>query len=230
MTTPLLLLHGAIGSSAQLLPLKTLLQNDHDVRIFDFPGHGGKPFPAEPFSIRLFAESVLEWMDEMNFPSVDFFGYSMGGYVALYIARHHPERVGKIITLATKFGWDEATAQKEVKMLNPEKIAEKVPKFAEALQSRHTPLDWKEVLQKTAAMMLALGKQPELSPEDFQSIRTPVLLTVGDSDTMVTREETEAVHRLIPGAQFQLLTGTPHPIEQVEEGRVEELVSAFLRN
>jgi pimeloyl-ACP methyl ester carboxylesterase len=230
MTTPLLLLHGAIGSSAQLLPLNVLLEKDRAVHVFDFPGHGGKEFPSELFSIRLFAESVVEWMDKQDFPRVDIFGYSMGGYVALYMARHFPERVGKIVTLATKFGWDEATAEKEVKMLNPEKIAEKVPKFAEALQTRHAPLDWKKVLEKTATMMLALGKRPELSPEDFKAIHTPILLSVGDRDTMVSKEETETVHQLIPGAQFQLLPDTPHPIEQVDAARIQGLISGFIPN
>lgn len=229
MTTPLLLLHGAIGSSAQLLPLKTLLEKDHPVHVFDFPGHGGKAFPAEPFSIRLFAESVLAWMDEQRFSRVDIFGYSMGGYVALYIARHHPGRVGKIVTLATKFAWDEITAQKEVKMLDPGKIAEKVPKFAEALQTRHAPLDWKEVLGKTAAMMLELGRQPELSPEDFAAIHTPVLLSAGDRDTMVSKEETEAVRQMIPGSQFELLPDTPHPIEQTDITRIQELISRLIK-
>ena len=54
----------------------------------------------------------------------------MGGYVALQLANKHPKYVQKIITLGTKFAWDKETAAKEVKMLNPEKIEEKIPAFA----------------------------------------------------------------------------------------------------
>ena len=43
----------------------------------------------------------------------DIFGYSMGGYVALHAARRHPERIGSIMTLGTKFAWDTPTAEKE---------------------------------------------------------------------------------------------------------------------
>lgn len=224
MSSPLLLLHGAIGAADQLTFLEALPQNSF---AFDFPGHGGKAFPAA-FSIRAFAESVLRWMDEKGFATVDIFGYSMGGYVALYLARHYPERVGKIFTLATKFAWDEATAAKEVKMLNPEKIAEKVPKFAAALEKRHAPLDWKEVLQRTADLMLALGKKPELTQEDFAAITHPVLLSVGDRDTMVSIEETMQVYRSLSNAQLLVFPNTVHPIEQINLQQLLPALELFL--
>lgn len=224
MSNPLLILHGAIGASDQLKKLQSAFPGS---LLFDFPGHGGKAFPAEAFSIRMFAESVLQWMDEKQIAKADFFGYSMGGYVALYLARHYPGRVGKIMTLGTKFAWDETTSAKEVKMLDPGKIAEKVPEFAAALEKRHAPLDWKELLSRTASMMLALGKNPELNDADFAEIKTPVLLTVGDSDTMVGIEETLYVFRKIGGAQFAVHPGTPHPIEQVEVERLVEMGKRF---
>ena len=224
-STPLLLLHGAIGASDQLMPLQAQFPG---ALLFDFPGHGGTTFP-EAFSIPVFAEAVLRRMDELQIAQSDFFGYSMGGYVALYLARHQPERVGKIVTLATKFAWDEATAQKEVKLLDPQKIAEKVPKLAAALEKRHAPNDWKLVLQRTAEMMLALGKEPSLKEEDFKQITHPVLLSVGDRDTIVSLEETIAVFRALPNARLAVHPDTPHPVEQVDVERVAAVAMNLLR-
>jgi pimeloyl-ACP methyl ester carboxylesterase len=85
----------------------------------DLAGHGGKPFPAEPFSMKLFAEGLLAFMDREHLDKVSIFGYSMGGYVGMYVAKHHPERIDKVVTLATKFHWDEAIATKEIQMLDP---------------------------------------------------------------------------------------------------------------
>jgi pimeloyl-ACP methyl ester carboxylesterase len=51
----------------------------------------------------------------------------MGGYVALKTAVLHPGRIEAIVTLGTKFHWDPENASNEVRMLNPEKIEEKVP-------------------------------------------------------------------------------------------------------
>lgn len=225
---PLLLLHGAIGSSEQLKPLHAeLLQRGLDAHLFDFTGHGGREIPDTPFSIALFAEEVVRWMDGQGYSSVDIFGYSMGGYVALYLAKHYPERVGKILTVATKFGWDVPTAQKEVKMLDPEKIAEKVPKFAAVLEKRHAPADWKTVLGKTAEMMLAMGAEPPLKEEDFRAVGHHVGLCIGENDNMVSLDETLAVVRLLANGSSVVLPQTPHPVEQMNMEMLAGIAQSF---
>ena len=123
---PLILLHGALGSAAQLDQLSGLLKPCYSCCTLNFSGHGGTPMP-DAFSIGLFAGDVLRFMAASNIEKADFFGYSMGGYVALYLAANHPERVGKIITLATKFAWTPESASREIRMLDPQKIAKKIP-------------------------------------------------------------------------------------------------------
>ena len=213
---PLLLLHGAIGSSVQLKPLYTeLLNSGFEAHLFDFAGHGGRPMPDQPFSIALFAEEVISWMNEKQIAAIDIFGYSMGGYVALYMAKYYPDRVGKILTVATKLEWSIEIAERERRMLNPEKIMEKVPKFAEVLAARHAPADWKEVLIRTGKMMTEMGVDNPLMDSDFSAIDNKVLLCVGDKDTMVSGDETEHVSHLIANSGMKVLSETPHPIEQM---------------
>ena len=138
----------------------------------------------------------------------------MGGYVALYLAKKYPDKVEKVITLATKFHWDETTAEKEIKMLNADKIEEKLPAFAQTLKERHAPNDWKELLAKTAAMLTEMGKDNPLKLEDYQSLNLPVMVTIGDRDKMITLEETLAVYKALPDARMCMLPETQHPIEQ----------------
>jgi pimeloyl-ACP methyl ester carboxylesterase len=226
MKTPLILLHGAIGASDQLVPFQKELGKN--VHVLDFPGHGGKAMPDEPFSIRLFARSVVEHMDKKKIQVADFFGYSMGGYVALFLARHYPERVGRVVTLSTKFAWSEAIAENEIKLLDAEKIKEKVPKFADALEQRHKPVRWEEVLSKTAEMMKNLGSKPELQREDLLAINCPVLVAVGDHDTMVSIAETQEAYEALKDGQFAVLPGTPHPIAQMNPEKVLGLIHGFL--
>jgi len=211
----ILLLHGAIGSSAQLEKLQESLQGHYNVHTFNFPGHGGMALP-DAFSIPLFAQAVKHYLQEQRVGRVTIIGYSMGGYVALYLAKHHPELVENIITLATKFEWNEAIAAKESKMLQPEVIEQKLPDFAKTLEVRHAPQSWKQVMEKTKEMLLALGQQNALSLEDYASIQTPVQLLIGDRDKMVSLEETVAVYKQLPHAQLGVLPATPHPIEQVD--------------
>lgn len=223
----IILLHGAIGSKEQLEPLAGLLKNSYDVYTLNFSGHGGAPFNTD-FSIEKFSNELLHFMDAEQIGSANIFGYSMGGYVAMYLAKHYPERVNKIITLATKFHWDEAVAAKELKMLDADVIEQKVPAFAAQLKSRHAPNDWRDVLAKTKQMLTGLGRRNRLDLDDYRTITQVSLLLLGDQDKMVTKEETISVSEALLKGAFQSLPSTPHPIEQVDETVVGKIISDFL--
>lgn len=222
----IILLHGAIGAASQLQPLADALSAHYHVHSLNFDGHGGEPLPDE-FSIARFATQTAQWLQAQQLQSVTILGYSMGGYVALYMARHWPQLVGRIITLGTKFHWDEPTAARETQMLIPEKIAQKLPAFAQTLQQRHAPQNWQEVLTHTAAMMHHMGAHPPLTTDDYPHIACPTLLMLGDRDKMVSTAETLHVYSHLQQAQLAILPGTPHPIEQVDAALVSYMVQRF---
>lgn len=223
-----ILLHGAIGASSQLNALKEKLSADYTVYSFDFEGHGGRASDND-FSIELFVQNTLDFMEENQIGSATFFGYSMGGYVALKLAATHPGKVKSITTYGTKFDWTPEAAEKETKMMNPEKIEEKVPAFAQSLKELHYPLDWKENMKKTAAMMLALGNQPALSSTDIKSIRVPVNLCLGDQDQMVTQEETKNISDQISDSSFHLIADSAHPIYNADLDQLTKILSGSVK-
>jgi pimeloyl-ACP methyl ester carboxylesterase len=220
---PVLLLHGALGSKTQLEPLKSLLESKgRTVYLMNFSGHSGSPF-SNTFGIETFADDVEDYLDQNAISQVDIFGYSMGGYVALWFAYLNPEKVGKIVTLGTKFDWSIESAAHETKKLNAEKIEEKIPAFARILQHRHAPNDWKELLSKTAVMMTGLGAKPLLTPAILSSLKNEIHILLGDQDDMADRSYSEEVSLMLPNASFSLLSQTPHPIEKVNLAPVVDL-------
>lgn len=225
----IILLHGAIGSKAQLQPLVHELGSAFQVHTFNFSGHGGQAFPSQPFSIPLFSQELLQFIHANHIPEPHVFGYSMGGYAAMYMARHHAGVIGKLVTLATKFYWDEAVAAKEITMLNAATIQQKLPAFATQLQQRHAPNDWTVLLDKTKDLLTGLGKHNALQPEDYTAIQTPCRLLLGDRDKMVTLEETVAVYKQLPAAQLGVLPGTPHAFEQVNIQHLAQLITDFTK-
>ncbi|MCI0448924.1 MAG: alpha/beta fold hydrolase [Chlorobi bacterium] len=223
----LLLLHGAIGAKSQFAEIEKSLANNFTVNSINFSGHGGKDIPSEPFSIELFANDVLNWLDDNKISRINIFGYSMGGYVGLYLAKNNPEKIGKVFTLATKFKWSVEISSREIKMLDSSKIKEKVPKFAGELKNRHGG-DWEIVLEKTRDMMINLGKENTLTIDDYSLIENEVLVGIGDRDKMVTIEETGDVYSRLKNGRLLVLPNTPHPLEQVSVERlVYELKSFF---
>lgn len=225
---PILILHGALGSASQMKPLAILLSSEFKVYTLDFSGHGNNPSTSK-FSIDLFAKDVLRFIEENDITEpVSIFGYSMGGYVALYMASLWPSKINQIYTLATKFDWNENSAKKESGFLNPILIEEKVPKFATMLAQRHGESDWKENCNKTAELMLSLGKQPVLNKSNLNQIQHTCIISVGDLDKMVHIEETQQVAKELNNATFVLHKNMDHPFEKLDYNYLsKELVSFF---
>lgn len=222
----LLLLHGALGTEKQLLPLKEALQNDFQVYTLTFEGHG--PYQSDnEFSISLFSQNVIDFMAGKGMKSAHLFGYSMGGYVALQLAIERPDLVNRIVTYGTKFLWNKTAAEKEVKMLHPDTILEKVPKYAEYLQRIHGS-NWKEVLHQTARMMLKLGDYPHLTAKELLKIDQAVLICLGDKDQMVTLEESIKTVERLKNGELKLLKDFVHPLEQINAGELAQWIRQFI--
>ena len=216
MKPNLILLHGALGSSVQFQPVAEKLKDRFTIHTFNLSGHGGLEIPSV-FSIDLFVRDTLRYLDHANLEKADFFGYSMGGYVALQLALQHPERARKILTLGTKFLWNPEAAAKEVRMMNPEIIEQKVPNFAATLADRHAPADWKVVMRATAAMMTELGDGHALTNEEFTRIHQPVMVCIGREDHMVTLDESRITAETLPNGQLKIIDDFRHPLEAVDQ-------------
>lgn len=224
----IILLHGAIGASDQLLPLANALTAlGYHIEMMDFAGHGQKELPDQ-LSITLFAEELKQFIIDQKLEQPHVFGYSMGGYVALFLASTEWNGLGKIITLGSKFHWTPDIAQKEIKMLDSKIISEKVPKFAESLKSRHGE-KWENVLSKTADLMLSLGCDNVLTDELIQRIQNEVWIGLADQDSMVSLEETRHVLSQLNHGSMYMLPNTKHPIETVNLNLLGSIISSFVQ-
>jgi pimeloyl-ACP methyl ester carboxylesterase len=213
MARPILLLHGALGDARQFAPVLDLLA-ERNVLPVNFSGHGGTPLP-ELFSINGFVRETLDAMDEHRIETADILGYSMGGYVALQLARDHPDRAGRIITIGTKFNWTPEEAAGEVRMMNPDVIEQKIPAFAAMLAARHAPEDWKTIMRRTAEMMTRLGHGEAMTDADFARVPHLVLVCRGSADHMVHEAESVRTASALPHGQFRELPGLKHPLESI---------------
>ena len=227
MKEKLLLLHGALGSNVQFDELKEKLVSHFDVFDFNFAGHGGLPI-QEPFTIDRFVENTLDFLDQSGLNTVNIFGYSMGGYVALKLAHDSPGRANKIITLGTKFRWNPESAARDVRMMNPEVIEQKIPAYAATLQARHQPEDWKRIMLLTAEMMTALGDGGAMTQEEFNSIDHEVLVCIGTEDHMVSREESAETAGYLKSGNLKIIEGFKHPLEALDKDILAEICVKFL--
>lgn len=174
-----------------------------------------------------FADQLHGLFETHQLKEPHVFGYSMGGYAALCYALRYPSRIRSILTLATKFNWTRDTAREESKMLIPENIEKKVPRFAAHLASLHGADKWKDLVSAMAEMMIDLGDNPRLTAENYGQLSVPVQLMVGDRDNMVSIEETLAASRQIPDARLAVLPAVQHPLEKVRPRFLLDFVNDF---
>ncbi len=221
-TPEILILHGALGSAAQMRPIADALTSLGATRVLEFPGHGDTLLDGCPFTLGGFTD----WLDAQlgdSRPAV--FGYSMGGYVALALESRAPGRFTSITTLGTKFEWTPENAEREASRLDPAVIAEKVPKFAAVLEARHAgALGWEAVLGHTAALLRDAGREPLLTAERLVRVGCPVTLAVGAKDDAVDAAETARVAAQLGNGAARTLEGVGHPIERAPVEMVVELV------
>jgi pimeloyl-ACP methyl ester carboxylesterase len=224
LSRTLVILHGALGSAAQMEPVAAAFEPPWLPVLIEFPGHGATPRGTVPFTI----EGLAAWLGpELTARGLDrpvVFGHSMGGYVALAVEAAAPGTFAAVVTLGTKFAWTPDGAARDAERLDPVRLAAKVPQFAALLAERHAGAGgWEQVLGGTAGLLRAVGAAAPLTPEVLARVRIPVILGVGENDDTVTVEETQAAARALSGRAV-ILPGVPHPIERVPTGTIVGLV------
>ena len=226
--TSIILLHGALGTSRDLDPIITVLnEKGLETHTFNFSGHGhGAAEPSE-FRIDFFARDLEEYIKKHELENPIVFGYSMGGYVALYHkANYEDSPIKMIFTYGTKFNWSEQAVLKELPMLNPDHLSEKFPAFVEILKEKHGER-WKQLLKSTAHMMQHLEKLDGLTKEDMAEINIPVFLILGAQDRMVTTEETNLAQSWLHYSQVKTLSHSKH---ELERSNLREMANIIIDN
>ena len=223
-----LLLHGALGAAASMVPLAERLAPHFTVHGMDFAGHGAASAPEEPLSVDLLTAQVAAYVADHGLAPARIFGYSLGGYVALHLAATRPELVARVATLATKMAWTPEVSMQMARQFDVATIRAKAPRFADALAAMHTGAGWEALLGATRTMLDDLGANPRLTPEVLATISQPVRLGVGDRDVTVSIEETLAAMRTLPAAELEVHPATPHALDRVDLDRLSRSVVAFL--
>ncbi|MFN5982132.1 MAG: alpha/beta fold hydrolase [Fluviicola sp.] len=222
----LVLLHGALGSDANLTQIAQLLSTEYSVYPFCFSGHGNKDF-SNNFGIDQFSEELQQFISENKLEQPTVFGFSMGGYVALKLEAKLPGTFEKIITLGTKFDWTVASSEKEASLLNPSVLEEKVPAYAAYLKQLHGD-SWEELVGKTAQMMLEMGQHPPLSSSDLKNITCPVICGRGENDKMVRADETIEIVNQLANGTYEEVPKWIHPIERLDADELAKWIKTFI--
>ncbi len=99
----LLLLHGG-GLDSALLSYGTImgiLGEKYHVIAPDLPGYGESDKPKAPYTIEWYLEFLDDLIEVLGFNKINLGGLSLGGGIALGYSLKYPEKINKLILIAT---------------------------------------------------------------------------------------------------------------------------------
>ena len=100
---PLILIHGLSGSSRWWIRNIPALAEHYQVYLIDLPGFGSMRHFSQRFVLDEVASGIARWMEAVGIQQAHLVGHSMGGYICLWIAAHHPNQV-KCMVLVSPAG------------------------------------------------------------------------------------------------------------------------------
>ena len=102
---PIVLFNGASDSmDAWDLSFLTEISSNHTVIAFDQRGIGNSTVGSKPYTYLQLANDTAGLLDALNIPKADVMGYSLGGHIAQAFTLSYPDKVNRLILVATTCG------------------------------------------------------------------------------------------------------------------------------
>ena len=210
---PVILLHGNGEDSSYFLhQMKPFAQHFRVIAI-DTRGHGKSPRGDRPFTIRQFAEDLLDFMNQHAIEKAHILGFSDGGNIAMVFALAHPERVERLILNGANL--DASGVKRKIQI--PIEIGYRVARLFARISSK---------AKKNAEMLGLMVNDPNVKPEELSRIQCPTLIVAGDKD-MIKNQHTRLIAQSIPGAELSIIPGNHFVANQHPEA-FNEVVLRFL--
>ncbi|MHB1132042.1 MAG: alpha/beta fold hydrolase [Chloroflexota bacterium] len=205
---PLVLLHGALATIeacfGQLLPT---FARTRQVIALEQQAHGRTADIDRPLTVDQMTEDTAALLRQLGVAQADLFGYSLGGAIAMEVARRYPELVRRLVfaggaSYSLEGQYSELT--EGMQQMKPEDLDGSVWQQAYAKVAPR-PENWHALVAKNATVDDDL---PIWTPDDLRALRAPTLLIIGDAD-IVRPEHVVEMFRLLGGGVVGDLVGLP---------------------
>ncbi|HZX71145.1 MAG TPA: alpha/beta hydrolase [Rhodanobacter sp.] len=202
--SPVLLLHGSLGSSDDWGHQVAALAAHHTVIVMDSRGQGRSTRDARPFSYDLMADDVVALLDKLGIAKVDVVGWSDGANIGLDLAMRHPARIGKLFAFGANANVSGMSGDPEKQPIFPLVMARMSADYA---RLSPTPKMFEALAGQMSTMW---ATEPDWSDAQLAAITSPVWIVDGDHEEFIKREHTEHLAATIPGAGLLILPDVSH--------------------
>jgi pimeloyl-ACP methyl ester carboxylesterase len=235
---PVVCLHGFCQSSAYWAPtLDRIAQHGVQALAPDLPGFGHSASAPGPYTMIGMADAVVRALDARGFERIRLVGGSMGGVVAQQLVLRHPERVERLLLVATgavmgdpaaglakakvmaALPWDDAAVVPIV-----DGFFYRRPDDAEIARLRGIALS----ASHAAAVEAARSNAENDTVGELAKIRVPTLIVQGRHDRARTPEHGALMRDRIAGSTLEVIEDAGHTPQLEQPQAFHALALPFL--
>ena len=240
---PLVLVHGLADDHRAWRRAVADLMLGHRAVMYDLRGHGETTLGSPDGTLRQLGDDLVALLDALGLARVDIAGFSLGGTIAMRTAIDHPERVRRLVLVATSSRVGRAAADwyreraAMVERSDPDLretldrdttgvYAQSPEELEQGLVIRRESTADPRGYGNACAAMAALSAAP-LDPE-LPRIAAPTLIVAGDRDQHCPPKAAHIIAAGIKGSRLEVFEGTGHPIPVERPGELAGLINSFL--
>jgi pimeloyl-ACP methyl ester carboxylesterase len=250
---PLVLIHGFTATWRCWLPVLGLLVPRFEVIAPTLNGHdGGPPSPPGAETLAQATDHFESLLDGLGVQAAHFAGNSMGGALALELAKRG--RARSVVAISPGGGWEEDDRREVERII---RLFKRTQTSARATVKHHERLLARPGFRRIG--MRDIMARGHLVPAeeavrltrssircsvvddvfktmrngtgrvvDLDQVKAPTLIAWGDKDRLLPmKRHSERFRREIPGVKFQVLPGLGHTPMWDDAGRIAELIGDF---
>ena len=238
--TPLVLVHGFLGSSEMWSPQIKFFKDNFRVIAPALPGFGNSSSMNSCNSIECMAKAILNFLEKKKINNFNLLGHSMGGMIVQEMAKIAGNKILKLICYGTgprgnipgRFETIDES-RKKLKINGLKDTAFRIAKtwFIEEEKAKYFYLCEKARKQTSIEAvdngLIAMKNWDGI--KDLQNIRNETLIIWGDRDKAYNFNQVETLNDNIPNSDLKIIKGCSHNVHLEKPDEFNKVVVDFLR-
>lgn len=231
---PIIFLHGYPFDKTMWQGQLDFLKSSYRLIPCDIRGFGKSTDEESSLSIDLFADDLIEFMDELNIDKAIICGLSMGGFIALNAMKRFPDRFEALILCDTQCIADTPEVKekryKTINEIEADGVANFNEGFIKSVFHKDSITNKKELVEQLRSVvfansehviiqgLIALADRSETC-SILDEITIPTLIICGREDEVTPLAQSEFMNKAIEGSVLHVIDNAGHVsnLEQPDE-------------
>lgn len=237
--------HGLLWDNEMFAPQIKALEKDYRCIAFDFRGQGQSESTNSGYDMGSLSLDTKALLESLVDGPVHFLGLSMGGFIGMRLAIHHPDLLKSLMLLETTADPEPEENKPKyrklafiAKWLGIGLIAEKTMAIMFSQSFLNDPdkaelrLEWKNRLKKLDRWRFGKAVEGVINRNGVYGaigkIKLPTLVVVGDQDVATVPAKAKRIHEAITGSKLVTIKDAGHTSSVEQPEAITQAIKEFL--